>query len=109
MHADANAIRFAWISYGPSAHTLKQQPWKREGSRMRDLVDIVIPAGAQAAARSLGLEVTRSVTAGVRIRRISRDRAEIAVECLRDWGFLARITEPSPEDDPRSPEIKRAA
>jgi N6-adenosine-specific RNA methylase IME4 len=77
---------------------------------MNDLVDIVIPAAAQAAAEALGLKVSRSVTTGVRVRRISRDEAEIAVECLRDWGFSARITEPSPTGEgPTSPELKRAA
>ena len=78
--------------------------------RMHDLVDIVIPAAAQSAAETLGLKVSRSVTTGVRIRRISREDAEISVECLRDWGFSARITEPSPDGgDPASPELKRAA
>ncbi|MBL6617516.1 MAG: hypothetical protein ISP45_26120 [Reyranella sp.] len=77
---------------------------------MRDLVDIVLPAAAYAAAESLGLKVSRSVTSGVRVRRIAREEAEIAVECLRDWGFLARITDPSPEGrDPSSPVLKRAA
>jgi N6-adenosine-specific RNA methylase IME4 len=79
-------------------------------ARMRELVDVVIPAGAQSAAETLGLKVSRSVTTGVRIRRISREEAEIAVECLRDWGFLARITEPSPEGEgPPSRQLKRAA
>ena len=78
--------------------------------RMRDLVDIVIPAAAQSAAEGLGLKVSRSVTTGVRVRAIPRDDAEIAVECLRDWGFSARITEPSPDGgNPPSPEFKRAA
>jgi hypothetical protein len=77
---------------------------------MRDLVDVVIPAAAQSAAETLGLKVSRSVTTGVRVRRIPRDDAEIAVECLRDWGFSARIVEPSPHgEDPRSPILKRAA
>jgi N6-adenosine-specific RNA methylase IME4 len=77
---------------------------------MRDLVDIVIPAAAQAAAETLGLKVSRSVTTGVRIRRISREDAEIAVECLRDWGFSVRITECSPAgEDPSSPMFRRAA
>jgi hypothetical protein len=77
---------------------------------MRDLVDIVLPAAAHSAAESLGLKVSRSVTSGVRVRRISREEAEIAVECLRDWGFLARITDPSPEgQDPSSPVLKRVA
>jgi hypothetical protein len=77
---------------------------------MRDLVDIVLPAAAHAAAESLGLKVSRSVTSGVRVRRIPREEAEIAVECLRDWGFLARITDPSPEgQDPSSPILRRVA
>src|SRR5262245_8745420 len=77
---------------------------------MRDLVDIVMPAAAQSAAETLGLKVSRSVTTGVRVRRISREDAEIAVECLRDWGFSVRITGPSPADgSPPSPEFKRAA
>ena len=58
---------------------------------MTDLVDIAIPAAAQAAAESLGLKVTRSVTSGARIRRIPREDAEIAIACLSDWGFSARI------------------
>jgi hypothetical protein len=77
---------------------------------MSDLVDVVIPAAAQSAAETLGLKVSRSVTTGVRVRRISREDAEIAVACLRDWGFSARITERSPDgEDPSSPELKRAA
>jgi len=77
---------------------------------MRDLVDIVIPAAAQSAAETLGLKVSRSVTTGVRVRHIAREDAEIAVECLRDWGFSVRIAEPSPDDgNPSSPQFKRAA
>ncbi|MBV8189188.1 MAG: hypothetical protein JO339_18240 [Alphaproteobacteria bacterium] len=77
---------------------------------MRDLVDIVIPAAAQSAAETLGLKVSRSVTTGVRIRRIPRDDAEIAVECLRDWGFSVRIVELSPHGEgPTTPILKRAA
>ena len=64
-----------------------------------DLVDIAIPADAQAAAESLGLTVSRSVTTGTRIRQVSRDDAEIAVACLADWGFTARIVE---QDAPRA-------
>ncbi len=64
---------------------------------MSDLVDIVIPASAQAAAEALGLTVSRSVTSGVRVRQIAREDAEIALECLRDWGFAARISETAPE------------
>src|ERR1700730_14546666 len=66
--------------------------------RMADLVDLAIPANAQAAAEALGLEVHRSVTSGARVRQIRREEAEIAVECLRDWGISARIL----EDVPRS-------
>ena len=70
---------------------------------MADLVDIVIPAIGQTAAEALGLKVHRSVTTGTRVRQISREDAEIAVECLRDWGVSARIVEdlsrsqPAPE------------
>jgi hydrogenase maturation factor len=60
---------------------------------MSGLVDIVIPSSAQAAAEALGLKVSRSVTSGVRIRQIPQEDAEIALECLRDWGFAARIME----------------
>ena len=63
---------------------------------MVDLVDIAIPADAQAAAESLGLKVSRSVTTGARIRQIPREDAEIAVACLSDWGFSARILEDAP-------------
>jgi hydrogenase maturation factor len=66
--------------------------------RMADLVDLAIPADAQAAAEALGLEVHRSVTSGALVRQIPREEAEIAVECLRDWGISARIL----EDVPRS-------
>ena len=66
---------------------------------MADLVDIVIPANAQAAAEALGLKVHRSVTSGARVRQIPRDEAEIAVECLRDWGFTARIIEDAPRPE----------
>ena len=59
--------------------------------RMADLVDLAIPANAQAAAEALGLKVHRSVTSGARVRQIPREEAEIAVECLRDWGISARI------------------
>jgi hypothetical protein len=59
--------------------------------RMADLVDLAIPANAQAAAEALGPKVHRSVTSGARVRQMSREDAEIAVECLRDWGITARI------------------
>lgn len=70
---------------------------------MRDLVDIAIPANAQAAAKSLGLKVSRSVTSGARVRQIPREDAEIALACLSDWGFTARIVEGAPplDDDVR--------
>jgi hypothetical protein len=44
---------------------------------MNDLVDIAIPANAQAAAEALGLKVSRSVVSGVRIRQIEREDALI--------------------------------
>jgi ATP-dependent Clp protease adapter protein ClpS len=70
---------------------------------MADFDDIVIPANGQPAAEALGLQVHRSVTTGAVVRRIPREEAEIAVECLRDWGVSARIrenalgVEPAPE------------
>lgn len=67
---------------------------------MADLVDIAIPAAAQAAAETLGLVVHRSVTSGARVRHIPRDEAELAVEYLRDWGFSARIIDGAPGDEP---------
>ena len=63
---------------------------------MADLVDLAIPANAQAAAEALGVTVHRSVTNGVRVRQIPREEAEIAVECLRDWGISARILPDTP-------------
>jgi hypothetical protein len=77
---------------------------------MPDLVDIALPANGQAAAEALALKVQRSVTTGTRIRGISREEAEIAVECLRDWGVTARIVKHSPQDGqtPQS-ETPRAA
>jgi len=68
---------------------------------MADLVDLAIPANAQAAAEVLGLKVHRSVTSGARVRQIPREEAEIALECLRDWGISARILEDVP-GGPRS-------
>ena len=62
---------------------------------MADLVDLAIPANAQAAAEALGLKVHRSVTSGARVRQIPREEAEIALECLRDWGIAAHILEDS--------------
>jgi hydrogenase maturation factor len=67
---------------------------------MADLVDIVLPADGQTAAEALGLKVYRSVTSGARVQRIPRDEAEIAVECLRDWGVSARIREYAPQAEP---------
>jgi hypothetical protein len=68
---------------------------------MADLVDLAIPANAQAAAEALGLKVHRSLTSGARVRQIPREEAEIALECLRDWGIYARILEDTP-GGPRS-------
>jgi hypothetical protein len=64
----------------------------------RGLVDVVLPVNGQPAAESLGLKVERSVTTGARIRQIPRDEADIAVECLRDWGIFARIVEGPSQD-----------
>ena len=76
---------------------------------MSDLVDVAIPANAQAAAEALGLKVSRNVVSGVRIRQIEREEALIAIEFLRDWGFVARIVESTPHGEgPMSP-LKRAA
>ena len=70
--------------------------------RMADLVDIVIPANGQKAAEALGLKVHRSVTSGARVCQIPREEAEIAIECLRDWGISARIVENVPPVEPAS-------
>ena len=70
---------------------------------MADIVDIAIPANAQAAAEALGLVVSRSVTDGARVRRVTRDEAKIAIACLRDYGFAARIVEASTLNDPLAP------
>jgi cation transport ATPase len=67
---------------------------------MADLVDIALPAVAQAAAETLGLTVQRSVTSGARVRDIPRDEAELAIEYLREWGFAARILERTSGDEP---------
>jgi cation transport ATPase len=67
---------------------------------MADLVDIALPAVAQAAAETLGLTVQRSVTSGTRVRDIPRDEAELAIEYLREWGFAARILERTSGDEP---------
>ena len=61
---------------------------------MADIVDILIPANSQAAAQELDLVVSRGVTDGARGRVIPREEAEIAVACLHDYGFIARIVEP---------------
>jgi len=66
---------------------------------MADLVDLAVPTNAQAAAEALGLKVQRSETSGARVRQIPRDEAEIAVECLRDWGITARILEDAPRSE----------
>jgi hypothetical protein len=72
----------------------------RDGEiRMADLVDLAIPANAQAAAEALGLKVHRSVTSGARVRQIPRDEAEIAVACLRDWGISARVLDDAPRSE----------
>jgi len=66
---------------------------------MTDLVDMAIPANAQAAAESMGLMVQRSMTSGTWVRRLTRDEAEIAVACLRDFGFAARIVDRADGND----------
>jgi hypothetical protein len=72
----------------------------RDGeSRVADLFDLAIPTNAQAAAEALGLKVQRSVTSAARVREIRRDEAEIAVECLRDWGISARILDDTPRSE----------
>ncbi len=77
---------------------------------MSDLVDIAIPANAQAATEALGLRVSRSVTSGARVRQIPREDAEIAIECLRDWGFAARIVDDAPQGrDASDRDLKPAA
>jgi hypothetical protein len=76
---------------------------------MNDLVDIAIPANAQAAAEALGLRVSRNVVSGVRIRQIEREDALIAIEFLRDWGFVARIVENTPHGEGPIAPLKRAA
>jgi hypothetical protein len=76
---------------------------------MSDLVDLAIPANAQAAAEALGLKVSRSVVSGVRIRQIEREDAELAIEFLRDWGFTARIVETTPHGEGPMAPLKRAA
>jgi hypothetical protein len=83
---------------------------KRRGFTVVDLVDIAIPLDAQQAAETLGLKVIRNITSGAWVRRIPRDEAEIAVECLRDWGFAARIVAREPDGEPPSaPNVRRAA
>jgi hypothetical protein len=69
---------------------------------MADLVDIAISSNAKAAAEALGLKVHHNVTTGPRVRQIPREEAEIAVGCLRDWGFSARIVEHTPRGQPPS-------
>ena len=71
--------------------------------QVTDLVDIAIPANAQAAAEALGLKVDRSITNGTWVRGVPRDEAEIAVECLRDYGFSARIRDGADQNE-RPPE-----
>ena len=63
---------------------------------MDDFVDILLPAAAQPTAEGLGLTVQRTVTSGARVRSIPRDEAELVIEYLREWGYSARIVEPSP-------------
>jgi hypothetical protein len=73
---------------------------RTEEVHVADLVDIALPAAAQATAEGFGLVVQRSVTSGARVRDIRRDEAELAIEYLREWGFTARIVEHTPGDEP---------
>jgi hypothetical protein len=91
----ASRTHFATISHGEI--------------NVRDLVDIAIPSVARAAAESMGLTVQRSVTHGTWVRRLPRDEAEIAVECLRDFGFAARIVDSAPDGDGPAAGTPRAA
>jgi hydrogenase maturation factor len=73
----------------------------RRGDPVSGLVDIAIPANAQAAAEALGLKVDRSITNGTWVRQLPREEAEIAVECLRDYGVAARIVDSASRDEGR--------
>jgi hypothetical protein len=64
-----------------------------------DFVDIAIPANARAAAEALGLKVHRSITHGTWVRGMPRDEAEIAIACLRDAGFTARLRDSADQSD----------
>jgi N6-adenosine-specific RNA methylase IME4 len=68
---------------------------------MAELFNVAIPSGAQRAAEALGLTVHHSITTGATIRGMTRVEAEIAVECLRDWGFTARIVAAADVEPPR--------
>jgi hypothetical protein len=82
----------------------------RDGEiQVADLVDIAIPANAQTAAEALGLKVDRSITNGTWVRGVPRDEAEIAVECLRDYGFSAHIRASAARNEPVSERDMRAA
>jgi len=76
---------------------------------MADLVDIALPTNGQKAAEALGLQTQRNVTTGVWVRHISRDEAEIAVDCLLDWGITARIVDEPRDAPPFDPGARRAA
>src|SRR5262249_36185697 len=69
-------------------------------SQLADLADIAIPSHAKVAAQALGLEVHHRVTCGARVRQIPCDEAEIAVECLHDWGLSARVLESTRRGEP---------
>jgi hypothetical protein len=76
---------------------------------MAGFVDIALPAKALAAAETLGLKVSRSVLTGLRARQVPREDAEIAIVYLREWGFLARIIECTPDGETPAPPLGRAA
>ena len=97
MHMDSLCIRLDIAVSGATRSRLKISDQIRDMEiRVADLVDLAIPANTQTAAEALGLKVHRDVTTGTRIRQIPREEAEIAVECLRDWGIPARILEDTP-------------
>ena len=108
---DGNTFRITWNSYANlPTYGATNVMRVSQGIPMSDLVDVAIPANAQAAAEALlGLKVSRSVVCGVRIRQIEREDAELAIEFLRDWGFTARIVENTPQGEGPMAPLKRAA
>jgi hypothetical protein len=66
-----------------------------------DLVEIAVPAIAQAAAEALGLKVRHSATNGAWVWGVPRDEAEMAVEYVRDDGFSACIRDCAAQNERR--------